>query len=520
MAVSVLPNKRFCFPLFCTAILLFSAVHQDVVCEYTESASIETPAVEAVTHPSTTSSTKDVVHEVKETVQTEGLLGKTTVIEQLLSNALKRVADAITLRQSKTNYETEYLEPVEEELSILIHAVELFQQMVIPPVVEVAQMPYEALRSASEFVDDILRSFLDLDQEMSVTEDFSGSGLGSVEGHCDSQKTFDIRSTDDLQESRADLECIFAGGEAPKRPPLGVVVGRVHETGATDLYNLLMKIWWSGKLAFQTRCGSSRDIYMIQNLIHASLDIAAYAYVGTFTDPLAPGEYMDKKPSLIYDYTVNFGTLCPEMNKQASRVNLGVINNEHMYRNVVDVLRKVGETEDGGHILLGKAMLRDPLDFPDKGDIHAAFWSGVSYDNDAFESSNGEFRLSALERSFTYRHQSIVEVLRRFLPLLELVGDPVYVGPLLYDSVFRWKFGRQPLSPSQASAAREYRMGGEPSDLKFRLGSHPAAGSPVSYLSGALPPQVNILELLLRKVSNEPGNVSTTGVDAVPHEDA
>ncbi|CBZ49892.1 protein with signal peptide plus Thr stretch,possible mucin, related [Neospora caninum Liverpool] len=472
--------------------------------------------MEAETQKFTESSAEEVPHEVKEAVQPEGLLGRKTLLEQLFSDALKRVADAVTVHQSKVNFETEYLDPVEEELSVVMHAVELFQQIVIPPVVEIAKLPYEALRTASEFVDDIFRTIVD--PEMTLSEDSSDSGLGSVDGSCDSQKTYNIRSTDDLQENRADLECIFARGEAPKRPPLGVVVGRVHEAGATDLYNLAMKIWWSGKLAFQTRCGSSRDIYMIQNLIHSTLDITAYAYIGTFADPLGPGEYMDKKPSLIYDYTVDFGTICPEMNEQANQVHLGVINNEHMYRNVVDVLRKVGETEDGGHILLGKAMLRDPLDFPENGDILAAFWSGVSYDHDAFESSRGDFRLGDLDRSFTYRHQSILEVLRRFLPLLELVADPTSVAPLLYDSALRWKLGREPLSPSQAFASRNYRMGGEPSDPQFRLRPLPS-GTPVSHLSGALLPRVSVLDLL-KKLTNDSERLSIAGVDAESQEDA
>lgn len=77
---------------------------------------------------------------------------------------------------------------------------------------------------------------------------------------------------------------------------------------------------------------------MIQNLIHSTLDITAYAYVGRFADPLGPGEHMDDRPSLIYDYTVDFGRMCPEVFSQQNQVHLGVINNEHMYRNVVDVV--------------------------------------------------------------------------------------------------------------------------------------------------------------------------------------
>ncbi|PFH31869.1 hypothetical protein BESB_023610 [Besnoitia besnoiti] len=469
MGSSIVFHSRLSVSLLCACIVGLSASHRHAFAEPNVASPDMTPSMEPMKMGELMMAPDAFPTEAREGVKMEeGLFGRKTVVEQVISNAVKRFADAFTAHQSKINFESEYLNPVEEELSAVMHAVELFQQFVLPPVAEVAKLPMEALRAASEVVDDLLRRFID--PEVGDAGNADGGGLGTVEGSCDRRTTYNIRSTDDLQENRADLECIFARGEAPRRPPLGVVVGRVHEAGATDLYNLAMKIWWAGKLAFQTRCGSSRDVFMIQNLIH-------------------------------------------KMRDQASQVHLGVINNEHMYRNVVDVLRKVGETEDGGHILLGKAMLRDPLDFPDNGDILAAFWSGVSYDHDAFQSSRGDFKLAQLDRSFTYRHQSIVEVLRRFLPLLELVGDPTTVGPLLYDSVLRWKSGKELLSPTQASAARNYRMGGEPADSQFRLGPYPEDRAPFSYLSGALPPRFSIADLL-QKFKSEAEDAATAGVEA------
>lgn len=164
-----------------------------------------------------------------ENKQVEGHFGRMTLFDQVLGYALGRFVNGFTAQQSKINFE-QYLNPAEKELSVLLHALELFQQTVLPPVMEVANLPYEALKVAMEEVDSLFEALFGSE----VFDGAPGSiGFGSVDGSCDKSKTYSIRSPDDLQNQRADLECIFAGGEAPRRPPLGIVVGRVHEAGAT-----------------------------------------------------------------------------------------------------------------------------------------------------------------------------------------------------------------------------------------------------------------------------------------------
>lgn len=121
------------------------------------------------------------------------------------------------------------------------------------------------------------------------------------------------------------------------------------------------------------------------------------------------------------------------------------------------------------------------------------------------------FLTSLQDASFDYKHQSIVEVLRRFLPLIELLANPTGVGPSMYDSALRWKLGFQPLSPSQSSAAQNYRMGGQPLSPQYLLGEYPSTGRPLPYLSGALPPRVELLDIL-RKF----GRGSSELLDASP----
>eukprot|EP00920_Eleutheroschizon_duboscqi_P027227 GHVT01066644.1.p1 GENE.GHVT01066644.1~~GHVT01066644.1.p1 ORF type:complete len:216 (+),score=4.57 GHVT01066644.1:886-1533(+) len=59
---------------------------------------------------------------------------------------------------------------------------------------------------------------------------------GGITGVCEKDKTYKFTTQDELKAYRAELECIYARGVAPNRPPLGLWYGQIVEIGNTGMF--------------------------------------------------------------------------------------------------------------------------------------------------------------------------------------------------------------------------------------------------------------------------------------------
>eukprot|EP00922_Rhytidocystis_sp_ex-Travisia-forbesii_P060012 GHVS01088950.1.p1 GENE.GHVS01088950.1~~GHVS01088950.1.p1 ORF type:complete len:343 (+),score=63.60 GHVS01088950.1:134-1162(+) len=204
---------------------------------------------------------------------------------------------------------------------------------------------------------------------------------------CHAGQTYTITSEADMAAVAAagEEECLYRVGLAPNKPPLGIYFGKVLKTFNSDKFNDKVEEIWSGKLAFKSQCRrEDSEFYMVMNFVANDFNMPALMYVGKLIDSVSVDDFDDGGNHLFVDYTPDMRLVCPLDEQNDKNFNMGIVNDVFGISALIDVVRYVGDTADGGHIMLGKTFARNPLNFPDDGDRAIAFWYVVNYDDAAF----------------------------------------------------------------------------------------------------------------------------------------
>eukprot|EP00920_Eleutheroschizon_duboscqi_P027225 GHVT01066642.1.p1 GENE.GHVT01066642.1~~GHVT01066642.1.p1 ORF type:complete len:467 (+),score=38.93 GHVT01066642.1:790-2190(+) len=313
---------------------------------------------------------------------------------------------------------------------------------------------------------------------------------GGITGVCEKDKTYKFTTQDELKAYRAELECIYARGVAPNRPPLGLWYGQIVEIGNTDLFNLMGEELWAGKIAAKSQCkGSKRgnaDFYFLHNFAFNGPNFPAFMYTGTLAEPLAPGEYDDGGRHLFVDYVIDFTEICPVAKTQPKNLNIGIMNEPWPLSQLIDLVRKVGEQEDGGSIYLGKTLLRDAYAFPEVGDMTVAFWTVVNYDDDVW-SDRADWTLGPLMNDFAWHHAGGTETFFRAVPVGSFIHAPAETALSKWQMMVRNPLGQPPISEEQRLRRKQYPMAGHPDRPEDQIVTHQTIDPPVFPKSGRLP---------------------------------
>lgn len=295
---------------------------------------------------------------------------------------------------------------------------------------------------------------------LSNTDSFFGKPKSIKQSFCDASASYHITSGDSLRYYLDDLECIFARGVAPLRPPLGLWYGDVLLVFKTERFNDAVRSVWSGKLGIRSQCrGTNTQFYLVLNFFANNFNMPAYMFVGSLKDPLASTEFDDGKNSLFVDYTPNMATVCPMEHGENHTINLGIVNDVFPINQLVDLVRIVGKTSDGGYILLGKTLARDPLNFPHVGDRTVAWWYVVNYDETAYPTDFVQ-SLSPMEKSFSYYHIGMQDFLQQAIKSAELFSNPLRASFVITDYLFRKPLGLPMFTDEARVASFAYPMAG------------------------------------------------------------
>eukprot|EP00921_Rhytidocystis_pertsovi_P016579 GHVQ01026132.1.p1 GENE.GHVQ01026132.1~~GHVQ01026132.1.p1 ORF type:complete len:511 (+),score=80.83 GHVQ01026132.1:270-1802(+) len=277
---------------------------------------------------------------------------------------------------------------------------------------------------------------------------------------CTAGATYSIKSTDDLHQHLDQLECVFSAGLAPVRPPIGLYYGGILKALGATSGNFVLHGLWQGKIGLQTQCqDSDTQFYILMNLYANNIDFPAYLYVGTLREKLHPEEYDDGKESLFVDYTVDFSNVCPASENLPRDVNMSMFNAKPPASHIVDLARVVGKTSDGGHIMLGKAYIRNPSGQSDTRMV--IWWYVVNYDSAAYPVVPDP--IGPLTKDFTYRNWDVVSFFTN-MATGQFFGAPsLYVEKLLSD------LSHQPFAPEMKTkiTANEFHTAGIPTDPRL-----------------------------------------------------
>eukprot|EP00922_Rhytidocystis_sp_ex-Travisia-forbesii_P046250 GHVS01068964.1.p1 GENE.GHVS01068964.1~~GHVS01068964.1.p1 ORF type:complete len:419 (-),score=65.45 GHVS01068964.1:450-1706(-) len=269
---------------------------------------------------------------------------------------------------------------------------------------------------------------------------------GEGGGVCFGFQTYNITSGSDLSDNLDQLECIFARGTAPLKPPIGIWFGDVLSIFKTVEYNSIIRHIWAGKMGVRSQCrDSSSEFHLVFNVFGNNFDMPGYMFVGQLEDPLHTDEHSDGKPSLFVDYTINMRSLCPIMDDTKFNINLSVVDDPFPINQLVDLARVVGRTKDGGHILLGRTLARNPFTFPAKGDRTVAWWYVVNFDTDAYPPGMTSV-LGPLSSSFSYRYVSGPEFFSESFLSPAVLSNPLRAYRILIDYIWRKPLGMPPVS--------------------------------------------------------------------------
>eukprot|EP00922_Rhytidocystis_sp_ex-Travisia-forbesii_P061203 GHVS01090743.1.p1 GENE.GHVS01090743.1~~GHVS01090743.1.p1 ORF type:complete len:433 (+),score=67.36 GHVS01090743.1:1677-2975(+) len=314
-----------------------------------------------------------------------------------------------------------------------------------------------SLRSDRPFLSsDILRG-VGFGEAVKAKKDLEGRRF------CPEGKTYQITSEADMFAVAAagEEECLYRVGLAPLKPPLGIYFGKVLKAFNSDKFNDQVEELWGGKLAFKSQCRKEESkFYMVLNFVANDLNMPALMYVGKLLDAVSGDDYDDGESHLFVDYTPDMTVVCPlEHGGPYDRnFNMGIVNDMFGFSSLIDVVRYVGDTADGGHIMLGKTFARNPLNFPGDGDRAIAFWYVVNYDDDAFPPM--PTALGPIPETFSYRHLDPAELAATFIDFSRLVKSPVSTAEVLIDTIIRLPMGLPALSQAVQDSQRQFRTAG------------------------------------------------------------
>lgn len=260
-------------------------------------------------------------------------------------------------------------------------------------------------------------------------------------GSCKGGTQYLITDTDTLHRLKDEIECVFWSGITPNKIALGLFYGNVIEVLNSNLFDPLTRIMWGGKFGVMSKCRNRPDIHMSFNFVAKHLLIPAALSIGRCTLNLGPGEYTDNSKHFMIDYSTNFAELCPYDTNFLYQLDMGVVNNYYPFNQVVDVVRAVGRTDDGGVILLGKTYLKDPWR-EDNEAVTVAFWYVVNYDDELLPNFKRGSPLPPLKESFDYFFPGAVSFgISRIVPIGQIIVDPVETFQVFMDYVVRWPQG-------------------------------------------------------------------------------
>eukprot|EP00922_Rhytidocystis_sp_ex-Travisia-forbesii_P047121 GHVS01070224.1.p1 GENE.GHVS01070224.1~~GHVS01070224.1.p1 ORF type:complete len:418 (+),score=80.18 GHVS01070224.1:360-1613(+) len=278
---------------------------------------------------------------------------------------------------------------------------------------------------------------------------------------CDAGKTYTITSEADMVKvaEAGEEECLYSVGLAPLSPPLGVYFGKVLKVFGSDKYNSKVEGLWGGKLGFKSQCRrADTEFHMAMNFVANDFNMPALMYVGSLLDNVSADDYDDGGQHLFVDYTPDMKVVCPLEKQNDKNFNLGIVNDVFGISAIIDVVRYVGDTADGGHILLGKTFARNPLNFAEDGDRAIAFWYVINYDDASYPPLPPT--LGPILTPFSYRHLDVPELAAAYVDFSKLVKTPVSTAEVLLDTIIRLPMGLPALSSPVKQSQKQFRTAG------------------------------------------------------------
>jgi len=182
-------------------------------------------------------------------------------------------------------------------------------------------------------------------------------------GSCTAGDTYSITSVEQLQDEYVNgLSCIFSAGES-----LGMgfsaAYGQILDVVGTDLVGPYGEAFWKGKVFMEIMCDDGVQRPIMYNFIgEGQLLYPAIPYEGPAVNvTLVEGEPPLSGSYLNIDYRLDFGDYCPSglSDDPAKGIWFKKFNNKFPVSQILDVVRMVGQGENGQAILLGRTLFQD-----------------------------------------------------------------------------------------------------------------------------------------------------------------
>jgi len=252
----------------------------------------------------------------------------------------------------------------------------------------------------------------------------------SISGQCTKGKVYTVKTVTDLFAASAELQCMYTAAITPTSIPLGIYYGDVLLVVNTDLLDPLVRQLWKGKIATKTKC-RDLDRYISWNFVSQKLSFPAVLSLGTVQVPLAAGEYEDGRKSLIIDYTPDFASLCPPDPSYNTYIDMSILDDPYPINQVIDEVRIVGRSPDGGTIMLGKTYMIDRYN-PKHSATTIAFWYVLNYDKSLTPAFSLGQSLPPLANGYSYTLPGVVDFAARTLPGM-VATNPLQTLKLLFQ---------------------------------------------------------------------------------------
>ncbi|KAL7066571.1 hypothetical protein ACR3K2_29990 [Cryptosporidium serpentis] len=240
-------------------------------------------------------------------------------------------------------------------------------------------------------------------------------------GHCEKGTIYTIKSFDDLKRYKDELMCVMETGINMGVPPSGNSYGTVLDylSDRSDADTKVINRIWNGKFSGVTFCGKPINVFQPVffgfNLVNGQFRFPSFWNITSLPPNchMAPSEHPDDSTTLILDYMTNFNEICPPQ----MPLNRPFFSTSET-SNVCAIIKLVGQTSDGGFILLGRGLSMPSLvsNFSPVGLFTFIFFGLITYDPAVYNLSPGEtITLPPVPYSFDYNLVGIDSSSKNFL---------------------------------------------------------------------------------------------------------
>ncbi|OII76851.1 hypothetical protein cand_024260 [Cryptosporidium andersoni] len=227
-------------------------------------------------------------------------------------------------------------------------------------------------------------------------------------GHCEKGTVYTIKSFDDLRRYKDDLMCVMETGINIAVPPSGNSYGTVLDylSDRSDADTEIINRIWNGKFSGTALCGKPinvlQPVFFGFNLVNGQFRFPSFWNITSLPPNchMAPSEHPDDSTTLILDYMTNFNKVCPPQ----MPLNRPFFSTSET-SNVCAIVKLVGQTSDGGFILLGRGLSMPSLvsNFSPVGLFTFIFFGLITYDPAVYNlSPGGTITLPPVPYSFDY----------------------------------------------------------------------------------------------------------------------